>query len=113
MGRVTHISDTLDPQTRTVKVRAELNNSSGRFRPEMYGRIRYTEIKKPMPLVNERAVYHADGNTVVFVEQAPGRFMRREVTLGKRVGDKLIIESGLKPGERVVVEGVIYLMGGV
>src|SRR5205814_10076338 len=43
-GRVAHIADTLDPQTRTVKVRAELNNSSGRFRPEMYGRIRYTGI---------------------------------------------------------------------
>jgi cobalt-zinc-cadmium efflux system membrane fusion protein len=112
-GRVMHIADTLDPQTRTVKVRAELNNLSGRFRPEMYGRIRYSEMKKSMPLVNERAVYHSDGKAVVFVEQAPGRFMQREVSLGKRVGEKLIIESGLKPGERVVVEGVIYLMGGV
>jgi len=112
-GKVTHISDTLDPQTRTVKVRAELNNPSGRFRPEMYGRIRYTEIKKPMPLVNERAVYHVDGKSLVFVEQAPGRFMRREVSLGRRVGGKVIALSGLSAGERVVVEGVIYLMGGV
>jgi cobalt-zinc-cadmium efflux system membrane fusion protein len=113
MGRVTHISDTLDPQTRTVKVRAELNNSSGRFRPEMYGRIRYSEIKKPMLLLDERSVYHHEGKTLVFIEQAPGRFMQREVSAGRRVGDKFIVESGLKPGDRVVVEGIIYLMGGV
>jgi cobalt-zinc-cadmium efflux system membrane fusion protein len=112
-GRVAHISDTVDPQTRTVKVRAELNNSSGRFRPEMFGRIRYTEIRRLTPVLNERSVYHLGGKSVVFIEQAPGRFMQREVTLGRRVGDKLIIQSGLQPGDRVVVEGVIYLMGGV
>jgi cobalt-zinc-cadmium efflux system membrane fusion protein len=112
-GRVTHIADTLDPQTRTVKVRAELNNSSGRFRPEMYGQIRYTEIKKLTTVVAERAIYHADGKTVVYVEQAPGRFAQKEITVGRRVGDKLIVESGLSPGDRVVVEGVVYLIGGV
>ena len=112
-GRVTHIADTLDPQTRTVKVRAELNNASGRFRPDMYGRIRYTEINKPMPVLSERSVFHSDGKTLVFVEQAPGRFVEREVSLGRRVGDRMVVQSGLSPGERVVVEGAIYLKGGV
>ena len=79
----------------------------------MYGRIRYTEINKPMPVLSERSVFHSDGKTLVFVEQAPGRFVEREVSLGRRVGDRMVVQSGLSPGERVVVEGAIYLKGGV
>src|SRR6266403_1903802 len=49
-GRVTRIADTVDPQTRTVKVRAELDNPHGRFRPEMFGSIRHTEAIRIRPV---------------------------------------------------------------
>jgi len=50
-GRVLQIADTVDPQTRTVKVHAELDNRNGRFRPEMFGSIHHIESTTRMPVV--------------------------------------------------------------
>ena len=50
-GRVTRIADTVDPQTRTIKVRAEMDNARGRLRPEMFGTIRHTDSVRTVPVV--------------------------------------------------------------
>jgi cobalt-zinc-cadmium efflux system membrane fusion protein len=108
-GRVTQIADTLDPQMRTVKVRAELNNPQGRFLPEMYGQVHYLDGQHLAPVVNSASVVQFDGKSYVFIEQSPGTFARREVIAGRRFGEKLIIMSGLKSGDRIATEGAIYL----
>jgi cobalt-zinc-cadmium efflux system membrane fusion protein len=108
-ARVMRIADTVDPQTRTIKVRAELDNSRGRFRPEMFGSIRHTESMQVRPVVPAGAVIQGDGHSVVFLEQGAGRFQQREITVGKRSGDVLPVLSGLKAGDRVVVDGAMLL----
>jgi len=110
-GRVTRIADTVDPQTRTVKVRAELDNSRGRFRPEMYGSIHHIESTRNLPVLPVGAVIQGDGDSVVFVEKGRGRFQQTTVSVGKRSGDIVPILSGLKSGERVVVDGAMLLKG--
>src|SRR5207237_4118846 len=77
-GRVTRIADTVDPQTRTIKVRAELDNARGRFRPEMFGSIRHTESIQVRPVAPVGAVIQGDGHSVVFVEKSTGRFQQKE-----------------------------------
>ncbi len=108
-GRVTRIADTVDPQTRTVKVRAELDNFHGRFRPEMFAQIRHSEDYRKVPVVPMGAVVQGDGQSIIYVEEGPGRFRQTTVTLGKREGEKLPVISGLKPGVRIVVDGVMLL----
>ena len=108
-GRVTQIADTLDAQMRTVKVRAELANPAGRFLPEMYGQVRYLDGQHIAPVVNPTSLVQFEGKSFVFVEQAPGKFVRREVTAGRRVGEKLIILSGVVAGDRIATEGALYL----
>ena len=108
-ARVMRLADTVDPQTRTVKVLAEMENRGERFRPEMYGSIRHTESVETLPVLPPGAVIEGDGRNIVLVEQAPGRFEPREVTLGKRAGNLVAILKGLKPGERVVVDGAMLL----
>ena len=108
-GRVTRIADTVDPQTRTVKVRAELDNPHGLFRPEMFGSIRLTEAMQVRPVVPVGAVIQGDGHNVVFVERGPGRFEEIEILVGKRSGDVLPVLSGLKAGDRVVADGAMLL----
>jgi cobalt-zinc-cadmium efflux system membrane fusion protein len=108
-GRVSRISDTVDPQTRTVKVLAEMDNRSGRLRPEMFGTIRHTHSTRALPVVPVPAVVQGDGKTSVWVESEPGRFHPQEVQTGERVDDVLPVLSGLRAGERVVVEGVMLL----
>jgi cobalt-zinc-cadmium efflux system membrane fusion protein len=108
-GRVTRIADTVDPQTRTVKVRAELDNPHGRFRPEMFGSIRHTEGTRSLPVIPAGAVIQAEGHSSVFVEAAPGKFRQTEVTLDQRTGDMVGVLSGLKTGDRIVVDGAMLL----
>jgi cobalt-zinc-cadmium efflux system membrane fusion protein len=110
-GRVMRIADTVDPQTRTVKVRAEMDNTHGRFRPEMFGSVHHIESTEPTPVVPAGAVIQGDGPSTVFVEQRPGHFQRREVTVGKRAGDVVPLLSGVKAGDRVVVDGPMLLKG--
>lgn len=108
-GRVTRIADTVDPQTRTIKVRAEMQNPGGRFRPEMFGSIRHTEGLRRSPVLPAGAVVQGDGKNVVFVEEAPGRFRQTEVVVGKPSDGVLPVISGVKTGDRVVVDGAMLL----
>jgi cobalt-zinc-cadmium efflux system membrane fusion protein len=108
-GRVTRIADTVDPQTRTIKVRAEMVNAKGKLRPEMYGTIHHTDSMKTLPVVPVGAVLQADGKTSVWVEQSPGRFQSVEVKAGERTGNNLPILHGLQPGARIVTDGAMLL----
>lgn len=110
-GRVSRIADTVDPQTRTVKVQAEMDNRGERFRPEMYGSIHHVEATAPMTVVPVSAVFEDGSKTAVFVEQAPGRFEERSVSIGKRAGEVVRVVDGVKPGDAVVVDGVMLLKG--
>jgi cobalt-zinc-cadmium efflux system membrane fusion protein len=110
-GRVSRIADTVDPQTRTVKVHAEMGNLTGRFRPEMYGSIHHVESTAKMAVVPAAAVVQDGDQTVLFVEQTLGHFEERRVSVGKRAGDLVRVLSGVKPGESIVVDGVMLLKG--
>ncbi len=110
-GRVMRIADTVDPQTRSVKVQAVLKNPDGRFRPEMYGSIHHVESTASMTVVPYAALVQDGERTVVFVEQAPGHFVERDVTVGKRAGDVVRIIDGVSPGDSIVVDGAMLLAG--
>jgi cobalt-zinc-cadmium efflux system membrane fusion protein len=110
-GRVSRIADTVDPQTRTVKVQAEMDNREGRFRPEMYGSIHHVESTATMTVIPFAAVVQDGERAVVFVERSPGHFEERNVTIGKRAGDVVRVVNGVKPGDAVVVDGVMLLKG--
>ena len=108
-GRVARIADTVDPQTRTIKVRAEMDNSRGLLRPEMFGRIHHVEGMRPMPVLPAGAIIQGDGQSAVYKELSRGAFQSVPVTVGERAGDFFPILSGLKPGDRVVVDGAMLL----
>ena len=108
-GRVTRISDVLDPQSRTIKVQVEMANPGGRLRPEMYGNIRHGGKTRSTPALPPSAVLQEYGRPIVWVERSPGTFERREVTTGPRVGDLVPVLGGLQAGERVIVDGGVLL----
>jgi cobalt-zinc-cadmium efflux system membrane fusion protein len=61
------------------------------------------------PVVNSASLVQFGGKSYVFIEESPGKFVRREVTTGRRFGEKLIIMAGLNSGDRIATEGAIYL----
>jgi cobalt-zinc-cadmium efflux system membrane fusion protein len=108
-GRVTRIADTVDPQTRTIKVHAEMDNGHGRLRPEMFCTIRHTEAVRKLPVAPAAAVVQEGGKTVVWVERGPGHFQPVEVKADGRVDNRIAIVAGLRAGDRVVVDGAMLL----
>lgn len=109
LGRVTLIGDVVDPQTRTVKVRAELPNPGGRLKPEMFGNIQLAEHTELRPTVPVAAIVATDGKAIVWREKSRGVFQRVTVTLGTQTGDRVAITSGLAAEDRIVVDGVMLL----
>jgi len=110
-GRVMRIADMVDPQTRTIKVRAEISNPAGMLRPEMFGKIRHVESTESRPVVPEGAIIQDETRSTVFVETAPGHFQQTPVTLGAHVQQGVAVLSGVRPGDRVVVDGAMLLKG--
>lgn len=108
-ARVTRIADTVNSETRTIKVSAELENPGGKLRPEMFGKMRFTRGEAPTLWAPEGAVVRSGDKDFIFVEEAPGRFRASEVQLGKHFGAGFAITGGVKSGDRIVTRGSIYL----
>jgi len=108
-GRVARMADTLDPQTRTLKVYVELPNPHGRLRPEMFATVRHVGAAVSLPVLPAGALVREYGRSIVFVERAPGRYERRQVTVGPPVGEGYAVLDGVGAGQRVVVDGAMLL----
>lgn len=107
-GKVGHVGEVFDPDSHTVKVRIALDNSSGRFRPGMFGNVTLKHPAQKVIFVPQKALVQRGFNTVVFVETAPWRFEYRRCKTGHQVDDRVEISAGLKAGDRIMVkEGVL------
>ena len=103
-GEVTFVQPIIDAMTRTVDVRIALPNPTGDLRPGLYGTVLLEEPGAgPVLTVPRSAVLDSGTRQVVLVETGPGRFAPRDVTLGRRGGDRIEILDGLAEGEQVVV----------
>lgn len=109
-GRVTNISDVLDPDTRTAKVRCEVANPSGRLKLQMFATLALpVSAAREVLVIPARAVQDIDGVPTVFVRVDEEHFQTRPVRVGATVGDAVEIAEGLKGGERVVTDGALML----
>ena len=109
-GRVTYIADVLDDQTRTVKVRVEIPNKEGHFKPGMFITAKIS-TRTPGParlMVPKNALLLLDDSQVVFVE-TDGGIRARPVEAGPEIGGWVPIQKGLEAGERVVTQGAFAL----
>jgi len=106
-AKVTYVYPFLDPKTRTVRVRLELDNPGLLLKPEMFANVSIEAEKQTGVLVvPEEAVIRSGRRNLVIVALGGGRFAPRDVTLGFDSGDGwLEIKDGLTEGERVVISG--------
>lgn len=108
-ARVARIADVVDPQSRTVKVQAEIQNPAGRLRPEMFGEMRHSHAVRALPALPATALLQLDGRNAALVEAAPGTFREAVLEIGPPKGDLVPVFAGLKEGDRVVVDGAMLL----
>jgi cobalt-zinc-cadmium efflux system membrane fusion protein len=110
-GTVTNVGAVVDPDTRSVQARVRVDNPDGALKRLMYVTVelRSHDAYKGL-LVPVSAVLRDDENLpFVYVVDADGSYARRSVSLGRRVGDRYVIPEGLHPGDKVVVDGSIFL----
>jgi cobalt-zinc-cadmium efflux system membrane fusion protein len=109
-ARVSYVSSALVRETRTATARAVVANPTRALKPSMVGEARlYTAVDGGAPVVPDDALVTRGTETVVFVGMEPGRFARREVTVGDDDGESAVITSGLRSGELVVTRGSLLL----
>jgi cobalt-zinc-cadmium efflux system membrane fusion protein len=109
-GKVAYISDVLDPQTRTARVRCEVANPQMQLKTDMFANVELpTKLTKQALAVPAAALQQVEGKNVVFVRRSEDTFEKREVEKGVTVKDQVEIVSGLKPGEPIVTQGAFHL----
>jgi membrane fusion protein (multidrug efflux system) len=107
MGRFYFADREVDPKTGAIRIAGLFPNPGNILRPGQYGRVRTTsQTRLGALLIPQRAVSELQGSYQVAVVDPQNKVAIRNVTPGERVGKMWIISDGLKPGERVVVEGV-------
>jgi cobalt-zinc-cadmium efflux system membrane fusion protein len=103
------VGEELDPSTRTLKVRANVDNSEHLLRAEMYVTAELSGVPSGGVTISSKATFRKDDKTYVFVEQAPGDYERKEVKTGTEDNGRIAVSEGLAVGDRVVVEGALSL----
>jgi membrane fusion protein (multidrug efflux system) len=104
----------VDVKTGTIKVAVVFPNPGNFLRPGQYGKIRVAmSVRKDALLVPQRAVAEVQGKYMVAVVGADNKVDMRPVKTAERVDNLWVILEGLKPGERVVVEGIQKVRPGV
>lgn len=102
-GRVTYIHPTVSVQSRTARIRLELPNGDSALKPGMYAQIHFESMPTEETLVVPRsAVIQTGQRALVFVEDASGALVPREVTPGRVAGREMELLDGVVEGERVV-----------
>ena len=110
-GIVDNISALVDPDTRSVPVRVVVDNPGDLLKKQMYVRVRIrSRVERSGLLIPVAAVLRDEENLpFVYVVESDAGFARRHVTLGNRTGDQYVIPEGLAVGERIVVDGGLFL----
>jgi Cu(I)/Ag(I) efflux system membrane fusion protein len=104
-ARIDYLQPEVDPMTRTLKVRLNMDNPGLMLKPDMYADIEFRMNLPSMLAVPAEAVLDAGDHKTVFVDRGNGFFEPRQVKTGERDGDRIQILSGLTAGERVVISG--------
>lgn len=108
-GRVSYILPQVDPQTRTLKARIEVDNPGLALKPDQYVDVEFGAAHPPRLAVPEDAVIETGSRSLVYVDKGDGHFEPREIVPGTFFGDKVEVLAGLKKGERVVTAGAFLL----
>ncbi|HVW10782.1 MAG TPA: efflux RND transporter periplasmic adaptor subunit [Bryobacteraceae bacterium] len=112
-GEINTLLNEVDPKTGTLEVQARFPNPKGELLPGQFGRVRFqTEERHDVITIPQRAVQQVQSLQTVYTVSGDKKAETRAITTGPRVGEDWIIETGLKPGDQVIVEGLMRIRPG-
>ena len=108
-GRLSFVSATVNPETRTVRVRMTLPNPHRKYKPDMLASMFMMDDSRQEKVVPSDAVVREDNRDNVFVESRPGVFLLRAVTLGLDLETRRVLTGGLQTGEKIALNDAFHL----
>jgi cobalt-zinc-cadmium efflux system membrane fusion protein len=110
-GRIAYVAASLDPNTRTLQARIETHNPGEKLKKDMYvvATVNAGTIQNAIALPDAAVLRDTENQPFVYAAASANQFGRRSVTLGESLNGKTEIISGLKPGDRVVGNGSLFL----
>lgn len=113
-GELKRILNQVDPRTGTLEVQADFPNPDGRVLPGQFGRVRAKVGERQNALlVPQRAIVDLQGTRSVYTVDADGKVAVRSIVTADRLPEGVVVEQGLKPGDRVIVDGVQKVRPGI
>src|SRR5579864_4112074 len=113
-GRVENTVNQVDPKTGTLELQASFPNPQHTLLPGQFGKVRLeTELRKNVILIPQRAIQQLQNMQTVYTVGPGNKVELRPVTTAERVGESWIVTQGLKPGDRVIVEGQLRVRPGL
>ena len=113
-GTVDFLDNQIDSNTGTIRMRAVLDNKDGALTPGLFARVRLLGSGQfDALLINDKAVLTDQDRKYVWIVDENGKAQRHDVKLGRKANGLRIVESGLAPGDKVIVDGVdkVYMPG--
>jgi membrane fusion protein, copper/silver efflux system len=104
-GQVDYVYPTLDPQTRTMRVRLEFSNPGFDLKPGMFAEVEIRVDYGVQTVVPAEAVLNSGTRQIVFLARPGGHFVPRQIEVGPQVGNQYVVLRGLEPGETIVSSG--------
>jgi membrane fusion protein, multidrug efflux system len=112
VGAVTFMNNTVDPTTGTIQLKATFPNAESALWPGQFVDVALTLTSEQAVLVPTQAVQAGQQGSFVFVVKPDSTVKSRPVTIGRRLSRELVIEAGVRVGERVVTDGQLRLVPG-
>ena len=110
-GKISYVAATVDPNTRTLQARIVTENPGEKLKNNMYvnATVRAGTIQNALVVPDDSVLRDTENQPFVYKQVSGNQFAREAVTLGDSIAGKTQILSGLKPGDRVVAEGGVFL----
>jgi membrane fusion protein, heavy metal efflux system len=109
-GKVGHVADVIDPTTRSVKIRCLVDNKSRRLKPEMFAKVDVLNAAgHKLIVVPAQAVLNDGDKSIVIIASEGNVFRPRRVDVGPEVEGKVRVLGGVRPGEKIVTDGAIFM----
>lgn len=109
-GKVYHVSEMLDEESRSVQVFIECNNTDRVMKPGMYVTVQFYNPTDSVILVPSKSVLQSESTCFVFQHISGHKFVKRPIDIAGTDKDMIILKSGLLPNDEIISEGSFYLM---
>jgi cobalt-zinc-cadmium efflux system membrane fusion protein len=109
-GKVYHINEIVDEDTRSIKVLIECDNPDRKLKPGMYATVNFSTTPEKAVMIPVTALMQQDSSQYVWIKAGKNQFIKRPVVTGETDQKTVRITSGLQPGETIMTEGGIYML---